>query len=124
MNKKLIKIITGIFLLTSTSLFASNKDYLWEEKTNAAIEYQKKLAELLLKEIPEAEEIILIQRDMQITMQKIRSEEYYYLLQNHPDQIVTNQGISQWSNFEWTEENEKELLISSEEYKNLINMKI
>lgn len=121
MNKKLIKTILGILLLllTSIPLFAFDEDPLWEEKTNSQIKYQTDLATLLLKEMPEAEELILIQRDMQIVMIKIRSEEYYYLLQNHPDQIVTNQGILRWINYEWTEENEKELLNSNEQYKNL-----
>lgn len=114
-----INIIVGIFLLAGTGLFASDRDPLWEEKKHSQIEYQKDLSELLLTEIPEAKEIVRIQRDLQIVMIKMRSERYYYLLHNHPDRIVTNQGITGWSNFEWTEENDKGLISSNEEYKNL-----
>lgn len=47
---------------------------------------------------------------MQILAIKKRTKEYYYLLKNYPNQIITNQGVSKWINYEWTEENEKNLL--------------
>jgi hypothetical protein len=118
MNRK-IRIISIVLCLLSIPLYALEKNTLWGEKINSQIEFQNKLANLLLREIPEAEEIVIIQRDFQITMIEMRSEEYYFLREHMPSRIIRNQGTSRWSNFEWTDEDNKKILMLNENYRNL-----
>ena len=95
-----IRSVLIILCLLSIPLYAMEKDALWENKINSQIEFQNKLADLLLREIPKAAEIILIQRDLQITMIEMRSEQYYFLREYIPSRIIRDQGLSRWSNFE------------------------
>jgi len=99
------------------------KDALWEKGANSGIEFQNKLADLLTREIPKAEELILIQRDLQITMIEMRTEEYYFLREHIPSRIIRNQGWSRWANFECTNEDKEKILKINERYKNLENKK-
>lgn len=116
---KITPIIVAIVLLVTTPLYAIEKNQLWEQQVNSINEFQEKLASLLLKEIPAAKEIILIQRDLQLVMIKMRSEKFYYLLENDPDRIVKDQGLSKWINFEWTKEDEEKLLLTNNKFKRL-----
>lgn len=122
LNRK-IRIISIILCLLSIPLYALEKDTLWENKINSQIEFQNKLANLLLRELPEAEEIILIQRVLQITLIEMRSEEYYFLREHMPSRIIRNQGISRWSNFEFTDEDREKILKLNENYRKLKSKK-
>lgn len=110
-------------IFISVSLFAADKDSLWKKRTDAQIEFQTKMADLLLKNSPELEKLILIHRDLQIVMIEIRKEKYYYLLENKPSQIIRAQGQSQWANFKWTDEDEKGLLELNKKYSTLKDQK-
>jgi len=119
--KKLL--IPCLILFIGSTFFASEIDSLWEKRSRVQIEWQDNLANLLLKELPEAKEIILIQRDLQITFIQMAKEKYYYLLQNYPSRIIRNRGQTQWANFDWTKDDEKKLLEISEAYRNLKSTK-
>ena len=113
--KKNKTILTLLLLVVLSSLCFAEKITLWEQKVNAQIEYQKLVADLSLKETPELEEIIIISRDLQITMYKMKREKYLYLISHHPKRIDPDNDL----NFEWTDEDEKTLLELSKYYKSL-----
>lgn len=124
MPGNVLKILQMIIVVCSVAIigkscFATEKDALWEKRSNAQIDWQQNVADLLLDEAPEAKAIILIQRDLQMNYIKTRSEKYYFLLKNYPSRLKRNQGHSQWANFEWTEEDENELLKFNDTYKSL-----
>ena len=108
--KKLL--IFAIVLSISTPLFAVDKDPLWEKYIKAKITFQNELADLFIAEHPNFKKLILASRDLQIMMEKMRQQKYYYLLNNNPGRIKRDQGSIQWSNFEWTEEDNKKLLVN------------
>ena len=117
MSKKIATLVICFFLLTTASY--AMEDIVWEEYIKAKKQYQTALAELLLRQLPEAEEIIEVQRDIQFNMIEMRSEKFYFILKNYPEKLVADQGISPWSNFEWSEEHEKELIRTNEKYRQL-----
>jgi hypothetical protein len=113
----------GIALLFSTSLFADGVDPLWEKYIKAKVTFQNDLADLLVQSHPEFKDLILTARDLQVTMAKMRQRKYYYLLKNYPEKISRDQGTIQWSNFQWTEDDNKKLLNADPEYVDLTKTK-
>lgn len=106
----------------SRSTSAAEKDLLWERMINAQVDFQNSLADLLVSAIPDAKELILIQRDLQIVMREIRSRQYYYLLETDPSRIVRTEGISRWINFDWSKDDEARLLMDPS-YASLVGRK-
>lgn len=102
-----------MFMVTMSSLSFAEKVALWEQNVNAQVEYQKQVADLSLKEAPDLEEIIIINRDLQTTMYEMKREQYIYLIAHHPERLQQNKGL----NFDWLDEDEKTLLESSKHYK-------
>ena len=110
-------------LVLSSNLFAAELDPLWERYIQAKITFQNELADLLVESNPEFKDLIIISRDLQVVMTKMRQQKYYYVLTYDPGRIVRDQGTSQWSNFEWKDEDNQKLLLSSADYRNLSNAK-
>ena len=105
-----------VFFLVVGPAAAQEKDPLWEKRAQAQIEFQRQLADLLLTHAPEYKPLIITSRELQIAMIKARQRRYYFLLANKPDQVIRDQGQSRWVNFEWTEEQEEQLLESDQGY--------
>lgn len=101
-------------LVFTTCAFADKPD-LWEKRINAQIEYQNRLADLLIRQAPELAEIIVLNRDLQVNLYKMKRVKYWYLLDNHPDRIVPDKG----NNFEWVDADEEELTAANKDYRAL-----
>ena len=119
--KTILTVLT--LIISSTTLFATEIDPLWEKRTAAIIKFQTKGTNLLVSEYPELEEIAVLQHDLQLTLIQMRNEKYYYLLKNKPDNLIRNQGISRWANFKWTDEDENILTATSGKYLELKDKK-
>ena len=70
---------------------------------------------MLLKEAPDLKEVIILNRDLQITMYEMKREKYLYLITHYPGRIDPDKDL----NFEWTDENENNLTQSSKNYASL-----
>ena len=109
-----------ILILFFTCSYASDTDFdLWNERASSQIKWQNFISDELLKEIPEAKELILLQRDLQITNIELRKHKYFYLVNTHPNRIVRDKGEMQWSNFNWSTEDESELLKSNRNHEKI-----
>lgn len=117
--KMSLLIVTCLISLIGVSASATEKDALWEKRSNAQIEWQIGLAHLLLEAAPESKELIIVQRDLQINLVRIRNEKYYFLVTNDSQRLDRDHGHLQWANFEWTEADEAKLLMSSDKYQML-----
>ena len=84
----------------------------WEQKINAQIQFQKDLAGLLLNKAPEFQEIIILARELQITMYEMRRQHYLFLITRHPGRIDPDKDL----NFEWTAADEDNLTKSNRDY--------
>ncbi|OPY77506.1 MAG: hypothetical protein A4E64_01091 [Syntrophorhabdus sp. PtaU1.Bin058] len=113
MKNKIIIILSAMLIISSLTF--AEKPAIWEQKINAQIKYQKKVAEILLKEEPGLKEIIIINRDLQVTMYEMKRERYLYLVDNYPGRI----GPGKELNFKWTDEDENNLTQSSRNYASL-----
>ena len=113
MKTKILSLLSIIFIL-SISGFGS-EPALWEQKLNAQIDYQKKVADMLLKEAPELEEIIVFSSDLQITMYEMKREKYLYLIKNYPGRIDPDKDL----NFDWNDEDENKLAQINKNYASL-----
>lgn len=109
------KILILSILLSLPFLCFAEKPGLWEQKIKASIQYQNKIAEILLNKAPELEELIIISRDLQITMLKMKQEKFLYLTINDPNRIDPNKGLFS----EWTMDDEIKLTKSNKLYKSL-----
>jgi hypothetical protein len=108
-------IIFLVALIAVTLLTLAQKSALWEQKVNAQIDFQKTTAGFLLKEAPDLKEIIILNRDLQITMYEMKREKYLYLITHYPGRIDPDKNL----NFEWTDEDENNLTQSSKNYVSL-----
>jgi hypothetical protein len=91
----------------------------WSKYVQIKIDWKNDLAELLLKHTPEHEELINIQRDLQIAYIKQRTIKYRFLQAKHKDLLLYGKGIVQHSNFEWSEKLDQHLLKYRPEYSKL-----
>ena len=91
-------------------------DPLRQRVSIAQATYQGELYALLVSEIPDADELLTIQRDLQVALFHRGDLRYGYLWANQPVRINRDGGISPWLNFDWTDEDEKALAGKSEAY--------
>ena len=110
-------------LMLGSTLYAAKPDPLWDRYINAKIRFQNELADLLVESNPEFKDLIIISRDLQVTMAKMRQQKYYYIRTNDPGRIIIDQGTGQWSNFEWTEDDNNKFMAASAEYAELAKAK-
>lgn len=95
-------------------------DPLRQKYSETSIHYQNQLYKLFLDKAPEFKEVFTINRDLQVASIKRRDFRYEYLWKNHRDRITTSGNLSEWSNFDWTEKDEQQLLTQSLSYQKLI----
>jgi hypothetical protein len=93
----------------------------WTAYIQAQRQYQQELADFLVSRRPDLKELILVNRDLQLALIERRSLEFRHLLATHPERIVTNQGISKFSNYDWTDEDGKDLRSTTPDYEAAIN---
>jgi hypothetical protein len=84
--------------------------------TKAQRQWQQDLADFLSNRRPDLKKLIFVSRDLQLAMIERRSLEFSYLLKTHPERIVRDSGISQFSNFDWTDQDGDALRRSNPDY--------
>jgi hypothetical protein len=104
----------AMFVLLPTLCLAQSAARL-EKRIDAQIEFQKKLADILLAEAPEFRELINISRDLQIAHYQIERAQCLFLIAHDPKRVRQEPNID----YDWTDRNEKELLRSDPRYKSL-----
>lgn len=77
--------------------------------TGAQRHWQQELAQFLTRHQPDLQDLIALNRDLQLAMIERRSLEFQYLLKVHPERIVTDQGIARFANFDWSDQDAEEL---------------
>ncbi|UCD11115.1 MAG: hypothetical protein JSU88_10720 [Nitrospinaceae bacterium] len=77
-------------------------------------DFQNRLHALIVTGKPEFKALAAINRDLQIQLAKARKEKLEYLLKKHPERIITTQGISRFTNFDWSDADESRFLSESE----------
>jgi hypothetical protein len=117
----MLYVLTGfIFVMCGCGNESSDPNYILRERlSNAKIHFQNELYQFIVSADPNLKEVTSISRDLQIAYTQRSDMRYHYLCKNHPDRIhpKTHKDIL---NFEWTEDDEKILLSSSNEYANKI----
>jgi hypothetical protein len=88
----------------------------WAAYAQAQHQWQEELADFLSSRRPDLKDLIVISRDLQSALIERRSLEFRYLLATHPERILRNQGIAQFSNFQLTDEDLDALSRSSPDY--------
>ena len=68
-------------------------------KTN----YQSGLRDLIVAERPDLTELANLNRDLQVAMAQSRRDRMVCLLESDPKRIVTDKGLSRFSNFDWSD---------------------
>lgn len=114
-SRLLAALLLGL-LLVGQALAGQSADPLWQAKSQAQRDWQNALAELLMAEEPEAAEVIVLHRDMQLLLIALRDRRYAWLLEYDPGRIRTDAGYAEWSNFEWTGEEDAALAAADPDY--------
>ena len=72
-------------------------------------EWQIGLAELVIEQRPEFEAVATAQRDLQTAYLERRTFQFEYLLADDPSRIVLTEGLSQFINYAWSDEDTQTL---------------
>jgi hypothetical protein len=88
----------------------------WTAYTQAQRQFQQELADFFVSRRPDLKDLVLVSRDLQLSLIERRSLEFRYLIATHPERIVRDQGISKFSNYDWTDEDAKVLGRSNPDY--------
>jgi hypothetical protein len=88
----------------------------WTAYVQAQRQLQVEVADFLSSQRPDLKEVIVVSRDLQLGLIDRRSLEFRYLLAKHPEHIIRNQGISQFANFHWTDQDAITLRKSNPDY--------
>ena len=72
-------------------------------------EWQIGLAELAVEQRPEFEAAATAQRDLQVAYLERRTSRFEYLLAEDPSRIVLTKGLSQFINYDWSDEDTRNL---------------
>jgi hypothetical protein len=110
--------LLGIALVGLSASRASDNpaEKAWTAYAQAQRQWQQELAGFLSTQRTDLKEVIAASRDLQLALIDRRSFEFHYLLTTHPERIVTNQGISQFANFPWTDQDTIALSRSNPDY--------
>ena len=79
-------------------------------------EWQGGLAELVIEKKPEFEAVATAQRDLQWAYRERRTARFEHLLAKHPSRIVLTEGLSRFTNFDWSHEDTEILREADPEY--------
>jgi hypothetical protein len=115
--------LLGIALVSSRESLASDNpaDKTWTTYAQAQRQWQQELADFLLSQRPDLNEVITASRDLQLALIDRRSLEFHYLLATHPERIVIDRGISQFANFHWTDQDGLALSRNNPDYAIAVN---
>jgi hypothetical protein len=110
--------LVGIALVGLSASRASDNpaDKAWTAYVQAQRQWQQELADFLSTQRTDLKKVIAANRDLQLALIDRRSFEFHYLVATHPERIVTNQGISQFANFPWTDQDTIALSGSNPDY--------
>ncbi len=72
-------------------------------------EWQIGLAELAVEQRPEFEAIAKVQRDLQVAYLERGTSKFEYLMAEDPSRIVITEGLSQFINYDWSDEDTQTL---------------
>lgn len=86
------------------------------EYTLAQEEWQRSLAELVIRSNPEFTAVASAQRDLQLAYIEARTARFEYLLEHDPSRIVLTDGLSKFTNFEWSDHDSKALIEADPSY--------
>lgn len=89
---------------------------LWKDYIVAKKRHQFDLANLITDKRPELAGVARLQRDQQYAMIEMRNMKFQYLLENEPDRLVWDEGLSTLANFDWTEEDTELLRASNPDF--------
>ena len=80
------------------------------EYTLAQEKWHRGLAELVIRSNPEFAAVASAQRNLQLAYIELRTARFEYLLQHDPSKIKLTNGLSQFTNFEWSDKDAKMLI--------------
>ncbi len=86
------------------------------EYTVAQEEWQRSLAELVIRTHPEFAAVASAQRDLQLAYIELRTARFEYLLEHDPSRIVLTDGLSKFTNFEWSDHDTETLIEADPSY--------
>ncbi len=93
--------------------FTDNAKKARAEYTVAQEKWQRGLAELVIRSNPEFAAVASAQRNLQLAYIETRTARFEYLLQHDPSKITLTNGLSQFTNFEWSD-HDTEVLIKAD----------
>ena len=105
-----------LFVFVRSRNAAPSLEKSWTTYAHAQRTLQQELADFFINRRPDLKENFEVNRDLQLALIERRSLEFRYLLSAHPEQIVSDQGVSRFANYRWTEENQNALRHTSPEY--------
>lgn len=86
------------------------------EYTVVQEQWQRNLAELVIRSNSEFAGVAAAQRDLQLAYIELRTARFEYLLQHDPSRIVLTNGLSQFTNFNWSDKDTKVLVEADPSY--------
>ncbi len=81
--------------------------------------FQRDLRDLIVEQRGEFAAVATVNRDLQIAFAEARRARFDYLLAHDPDRIDTANGLSRFSNFDWSEADSNNFMAESESYRDL-----
>jgi len=102
--------------LNASSASDNPADKAWTAYAQVQRQWQQELADFLSTQRPDLKKVIAASRDLQLVLIDRRSFEFHYLLATHPERIITNQGISRFANFPWSDQDTISLSRSNPDY--------
>jgi len=84
-------------------------------------EFQRDLRDLIVQNRLEFEALATVNMELQILLAEARRAMFDYLIVNDPDRIDTTNGLVQFSNFDWFDEDSAKLMEESASYRELEN---
>ena len=102
----------AVALVCSGAGSAPKPDPAWEKLMAAERQFQQEFFELMAGRWPDLAPALEVSRDLQLALRDLRTLQFYYTLQHHPERIVRDQGVPAFENqflLRWTEEDAKRL---------------
>ena len=82
-------------------------------------EFQRGLRNLIVQQQPEFETLATISQNLQLRLAEARLAKYDYLLKHARERINIKEGLSRFSNFDWSDEDTDKLKEESHSYRAL-----
>lgn len=85
----------------------------------AKTEFQHDLRSLIVQKRPDFELLATVSMELQFLLAEARRAKFDYLLGHDPNRIDTTNGLAQFSNFEWSDEDGAKFMEKSSSYREL-----